>query len=130
MVLIIISNVKVYGCIMTDEWVRSEPKTIRNKSLKWIWKVIPTLFLVLFIVVIGWLGLNIIDESNRLEAEKMAERRQEPPPVNIVIQKVVPETIHDRVNLPGIVEPWVRLELLSEIRRQGCGSSGERWRHG
>ncbi len=45
----------------------------------------------------------------------MAERHQGPPPVNIVIQKIVPETIHDRVNLPGIVEPWVRLELLSEI---------------
>ena len=101
---------------MNDEWVRIEPKKIRNKSLKWIWKVIPTLFLALFIVVIGWLFLKIIDESSRLEAEKMAERRQEPPPVNIVIQKVVPEIIHDRVNLPGIVEPWVRLQLLSEIR--------------
>ena len=46
----------------------------------------------------------------------MAERRHEPPPVNIVVQKIALETIHDRVNLPGVVEPWVRLQLLSEIR--------------
>ncbi len=84
--------------------------------MKWIWKVTPTLFLALFIIVIIWLGFKISDESNRLETEKMAERHQEVPPVNIVIQKVVPEITHDRVNLPGIVEPWVRLDLLSEIR--------------
>jgi membrane fusion protein (multidrug efflux system) len=100
---------------MNDEWVPTEPNANRNRRLKRIWRVIPALILVILIVVILVLAYTIMGEKKRLNDEKAAERHDEPPPVNIVVQSIMPETIHDRVNLPGVVEPWVRLQLLSEI---------------
>jgi membrane fusion protein (multidrug efflux system) len=42
--------------------------------------------------------------------------KEERPPVNVVEQELVPVVIRDRLNLPGIVEPWESLVLLAEVR--------------
>jgi len=36
--------------------------------------------------------------------------------VNVVALELIPSTIRDRINLPGIVEPWIRLDILAEVR--------------
>lgn len=36
--------------------------------------------------------------------------------VNVVAMELTPSTIRDRINFPGIIEPWIRLEILAEVR--------------
>lgn len=35
--------------------------------------------------------------------------------INVVALEVLPAPIRDRINLPGNVEPWVKLEILAEV---------------
>lgn len=76
----------------------------------------PAIFLVVLLVVIIGLFARVRQESDRLAAEKRAMVRKERPPVNVVVQEVVPRLVRDRLNLPGIVEPWVALDILAEVR--------------
>jgi len=52
--------------------------------------------------------------------EQIAARRLsvEPPrpDVNVVAMKLSPRTIRDRINLPGVVEPWVQYNIIAEVR--------------
>lgn len=36
--------------------------------------------------------------------------------VNVVAMELTPRTIRDRINLPGIIEPWIKLEILAEVK--------------
>jgi|GEM_PF-180690 len=40
------------------------------------------------------------------------------PDVNVVVMELKPERISDRINLPGAVEPWVKYNIVSEVRAQ------------
>jgi RND family efflux transporter MFP subunit len=55
-------------------------------------------------------------KSKALEAEKKAALKESDASVNVVTMEVIPESIRDRINLPGVVEPWVKLKILSEVR--------------
>jgi len=101
---------------MNNEDINIEPSTPRGRWVKRIWGSLPALVLVFLILVIVGLSVKIKGDAARLKAEKLAELHLERPPVNVVLQALVAETIRDRVNLPGVVEPWVRLALMSEIR--------------
>jgi membrane fusion protein (multidrug efflux system) len=37
------------------------------------------------------------------------------PSENVVTMMLTPRTIRDRINLPGIVDPWIKLDVLSEV---------------
>lgn len=71
--------------------------------------------LVFLIILIGILFLWIKAEKAKIIAEKKAAVAREQPPTNVVVLEVKPSTISDRLNLPGIVEPWTKLQLLSLI---------------
>jgi membrane fusion protein (multidrug efflux system) len=79
----------------------------------------PTVLTLLFIFILGGtiVGLSgtIKAEKERLTAEKMAAGSSERLPVNVVLLDVVPTTIEDRINLPGVIEPWEQLAVLSKI---------------
>ncbi|MDH3391235.1 MAG: biotin/lipoyl-binding protein, partial [Desulfobulbaceae bacterium] len=79
----------------------------------------PTVLTLLFIFILGGtiVGLSgtIKAEKERLTAEKMAAGSSERLPVNVVLLDIVPTTIEDRINLPGVIEPWEQLAVLSKI---------------
>jgi multidrug efflux pump subunit AcrA (membrane-fusion protein) len=79
----------------------------------------PTVLTLLFIFILGGtiVGLSgtIKAEKERVAAEKMAAGPNERLPVNVVLLDVVPTTIEDRINLPGVIEPWEQLTVLSKI---------------
>lgn len=85
-----------------------------KKWLKKIWGTLPSLFLILLIIIIVILFGRIQSESARLESEKKSQLKQNQPDVNVVTLELVPMPIRDRINLPGIVEPWVKLDVLTE----------------
>ena len=62
------------------------------------------------------LGARVKNEKSRLREEKSNAVSQERPPVNVVVQELVPTLLRDRLNLPGMIEPWESLEILAEVR--------------
>ena len=94
-------------------------KKILNSPKRVLKKRIPTLLSLLFLtvlfgVIMGMSG-TIKAEKKRLTAEKMGAAATERAPVNVVLLNVTPTTIQDRINLPGVIEPWEKLRVLAKI---------------
>jgi membrane fusion protein (multidrug efflux system) len=91
------------------------PESGRGKFVYFIWNNMPRFMLFGMILGIIFLGVAIKNEQQRLEENKAAEIKEEKPPVNAITFTLSPATITDRINLPGSVEPWTRLLLMSKI---------------
>jgi membrane fusion protein (multidrug efflux system) len=78
--------------------------------------VLPVVFLLLLIVAIVGLSGTIKGEKLRLKAEKKEAISTEQPTANVVVLDVTPTTIQDRINLPGVIEPWKKLSVLAKIQ--------------
>ena len=76
----------------------------------------PLLVLLVLVLIAVGLGAKVKNEKSRLIEEKSNAVIQERPPVNVVEQELVPGVMRDRMNLPGIVEPWENLVILAEVR--------------
>jgi len=91
------------------------PETRKEKALRFVWGNLPRLLLlgllVLFVALIGRIGA----EKARLAEEKAAAQAQGRKPVNAVLLELQPHPIRDAINLPGMIEPWTRLELLARV---------------
>ncbi|MHB1348904.1 MAG: efflux RND transporter periplasmic adaptor subunit [Desulfobulbaceae bacterium] len=91
------------------------PETRKEKALRFVWGNLPRLLLlgllVLFVALIGRIG----EEKARLAEEKAAAQAQGRKPVNAVLLELQPHPIRDAINLPGMIEPWTRLELLARV---------------
>lgn len=90
---------------------RLSPET-RKKIIKYVWGAIPVVFLLFMVVMLGFVIVAKMEE-NKLAKEKALKKEQ--PPVNVVALELVPSLIRDRINLPGIVEPWVKLKMMAEV---------------
>ncbi|MDL1964765.1 MAG: efflux RND transporter periplasmic adaptor subunit [Deltaproteobacteria bacterium] len=101
------------------EYIKDEnnPESVKKKWIKRIWGVLPALFLVFFSLVVVILYVWIKAESKALKAEKLSNLKQDRPAVNVVVLDLVPMLIQDRISLPGIIKPWIKLEILAEV----CG---------
>jgi len=91
------------------------PSTLRLAILRFAFRNLPRLALLL-LILLGIILAGLIDRQKaRLEQEKTAGRTQAEKPVNVVLLEVQPSTIQDAINLPGVMEPWIRLELLAKV---------------
>lgn len=98
-----------------DEHGMSNENT-RRKLLMRVWGKLPAIFLLLLVILVIGLFGRIKTESERIKAEKLASIKSERPLVNVVVLEVAKRTIRDRIELPGVVEPRVELEILAEVR--------------
>ncbi len=98
-----------------EKQIIAKPETSARKWLRRIWGALPSLFLTLLIVVMVTLFGRIQSESRILEEQKKAQLRQKQPDVNVVTLELAPAPIRDRINLPGITRPWVKLDVLTEV---------------
>lgn len=80
--------------------------------LKYIWGFIP-IFIV--ILIIATLFEHIQSKGETIKETKAAMIKKETPAINVVTLTLAPSLIRDRINLPGVVEPWVKLEVLTEV---------------
>ncbi len=76
----------------------------------------PLLVLLLLIAVIVILQTWIRSEGRTIEAQKASAQAKAQPPANVVVLELKPCTIQDRINLPGVVRPWVALNMSAEVR--------------
>lgn len=79
-------------------------------------RLLPLFILILLVLIVLGLGSRVREEKNRIQEEKRSGVVRERPPVNVVVQELVPVPLQDRLNLPGIVEPWERLDIVAEVR--------------
>ncbi|MBW1634948.1 MAG: efflux RND transporter periplasmic adaptor subunit [Deltaproteobacteria bacterium] len=91
------------------------PQTTRARIVYFCWNNFPRLILLAMIVLIIFLFVSIKKEKNLIAADKAATIAQEKPPVNVVVLPLELTTITDRINLPGLTEPWTRLQLKSKL---------------
>ncbi|MEN8232315.1 MAG: efflux RND transporter periplasmic adaptor subunit, partial [Thermodesulfobacteriota bacterium] len=93
-----------------------QEKNILQKGKKTLSRFLPMLVLLVLILIAVGLGAKVKNEQSRLLEEKSNAVIQERPPVNVVEQELVPGIMRDRMNLPGMVEPWENLGILAEVR--------------
>ena len=93
-----------------------QEKKLKYKSPNSMSRFLPLLILLLLILITVGLGARVKNEKSRLREEKSNAVSQERPPVNVVVQELVPTLLRDRLNLPGMIEPWESLEILAEVR--------------
>ncbi|MBU0675548.1 MAG: efflux RND transporter periplasmic adaptor subunit [Proteobacteria bacterium] len=98
---------------MQDTEIR--PTTPRAKIVKLIWGALPSVALIGLIILIFGLFAQIKSKKTQLEEEQAKALATGRPPVNVVLLEIQPREISDRLNLPGVIEPWIDLELLSKI---------------
>ena len=97
-----------------DNMTTSQKKpSLTIRIFRYIWSLLPA-FLI-FVVIIGLSQLMAV-KKERIAEERAQALKAEDPGVNVVTLALTPHPISDRINLPGIVEPWVRLDVLSEVQ--------------
>jgi len=89
--------------------------TKKEKILRRIWGMLPSLFVVLLIIIIVVMSSRISTEGERIRQEKLASMHKDRPPVNVVTLDVSPMPVQDRLDLPAQVEAWVELKVSAEV---------------
>jgi len=93
----------------------SPPTTMRGKIVYFIWNNIPRFLLLAMVVLIFVLMGSIREQSKIIAAGKAAAVSPEKPKINVITLTLSPTTITDRINLPGSIEPWTKLRLMSKL---------------
>jgi membrane fusion protein (multidrug efflux system) len=87
----------------------------QQKGRRNLKRFLPLLVLLGLIMVALGLAARVKDEQSRILEEKRNAVVSERPPVNVVVQELVPTLLRDRLSLPGMVEPWEHLSILAEV---------------
>jgi len=93
-------------------------KNREQKGRKTLSRFLPLLVLLVLILIAVGLGGKIKNKQGRLLEEKSNAVVQERPAINVVEQELIPGLMRDRINLPGMVEPWEKLGILAEVQGQ------------
>lgn len=97
------------------ETTPSSPQSARAKAVYFIWSNMPRFMLLFMIVLIVYLFFAVQRKDESIAAGKAAAISQEKPPINTITLELAPNTISDRINLPGSIEAWTELQLLAKI---------------
>ena len=92
----------------------SGPRSARAKIVFFVWNNMPRFLLLALIALVFILAGTIKKESALIAADKESGLKPERPPINAVTLNLAPAAIHDRINLPGSIEAWTTLSLLSK----------------
>lgn len=88
--------------------VKSGERQILRLHLLYITSIVLILLAVVF-------SMAIKNKSEKLVAAKKAEHVEQKQLVNAILLELHPESIDDKINLPGTVEAWTSLNLLAKI---------------
>ena len=92
-----------------------EPKTLRGKIVWFILKSLPGLFFVMILLAAAFLiQQRVTDQKTAHEEELKNATAVENPPTNVVTLELRPTVLRDKITLPGMIEPWAELALMSK----------------
>ena len=92
-----------------------KPSGTRAKTVHMLMRNMPRVIVLVLVALIVFLFVSMNAEKERLTEKKAAALTPEQPPVNVVVHPLLPSIIRDRINLPGAIEPWLHLNLLSKL---------------
>ncbi len=93
-----------------------KPRTLRGKIVWFFLKNIPGLFFILILLGAAlMIGQRVADQKAAHKEELKNATAVENPPTNVVALELRPTILRDKITLPGIVEPWTKLALMSKI---------------
>jgi membrane fusion protein (multidrug efflux system) len=96
----------------------NNPPAEKSCITRWrqrILKSLPMLLVVLAVALILILFNRIEFQAQAMKEAKAAQLKQEQPPINVVTLTLTPAELAERISLPAVVEPWVDLQLLTEV---------------
>jgi RND family efflux transporter MFP subunit len=93
----------------------TDKPTVLEPKKKIFRRLLPALLLVSLLAVITILFVRIKSESEQIKAQNLAKLKKGRPEVNVIALKLVPMPIRDRINLPGVTDAWVELQLVAEV---------------
>ncbi len=90
--------------------------TLKHRLLKRAWGLLPWLVVVgmAWLVVSNFITIKI--RKAQIEAENNAALAAEMPLVNVVTLTLVPGPIRETISFPGMIEPWVELNIPAEAK--------------
>lgn len=95
----------------------NDTKKSGNKFLRFLWKMIPLLALMLIVVLIVLpLGKKISEKKEALAENQSRGSAAEKALTNVVTMAIEPSLIMEKISLPGVAKPWISLQVVSEIR--------------
>ncbi len=92
------------------------PGSPRAKIVHFIWRNLPRFTMLALFLMVFILSGAISSKKEALKQENESTAAPEKPLINTVTLKVLPSTIKDKVNLPGLIEPWTALSLMAKVR--------------
>lgn len=87
-----------------------------NPWLRRIWATLPSIAVIVLIGVIVVLSGWIKSQGETIKNRKAGELRREEHATNVVALQLTPGPVSDRINLPGLVRPWLALNVVAEVR--------------
>ncbi|CAK8717626.1 RND family efflux transporter, MFP subunit [Candidatus Electrothrix aarhusensis] len=92
------------------------PKTLRGKIVWFVLKNLPGLLFILILLGAALIiGQRVTDQKAAHEEELKNATAVENPPTNVVTLELRPAVLRDKISLPGLIEPWTKLALMSKI---------------
>jgi membrane fusion protein, multidrug efflux system len=86
------------------------------KITKIIWAILPFASFLFLLFLIFSFQENIEKKKEILLEEKKNTIAKVQPPVNVITLELQPSAIKDRMNLPGVIEPWEETKLSANIQ--------------
>lgn len=95
----------------------NDTRTTGNILLRLIWKIIPflTVMLIILLIVLP-LGKKISEKKEALAENQSQGKTVEKALTNVITMAIEPSLIKEKISLPGVVKPWISLQVVSEIR--------------
>jgi len=70
---------------------------------------------IIIIVTILILGMMVGQKSKKVEAAKKNAISDNEAAINVVTLELKPETVKDKITLPGVVRPWIQVIVSAEV---------------
>jgi membrane fusion protein (multidrug efflux system) len=100
---------------MTDPSQSTADKKSPRRWLRRVWGWLPTLAVLSLVAVIFVLAGRIQTQGEVIKARRAAEMGTGQIPTNVITMELVPRPLKARISLPGVVRPWISLNLVAEV---------------
>ncbi len=91
--------------------------TIRRRLLRLAWHSLPfTATLVIIALVVLPLMQKIEAKKADLEKQQAMAGQTEQALVNVVTLTMIPGPVQEKISLPGVVKPWIALNVVAEVK--------------
>ena len=92
------------------------PTPQSNKRRIWRFRrLLPAILIVFLLVAIGLLFVRIHTKAGIIKEQNQTSIKKDRPVPNVVTLDLIPATIRDQIDLPGVTEPWVELQIMAEV---------------